>query len=106
MVSPRGLVHGFDRPNISLRVDHFHTEEAKRDALTRRVRFADKPGIVYVATRPPHVNIAETVILISRGTPQQPGLVLGLDRGGVCRGVALRLPAPSATSRWIWRAAR
>jgi len=28
---------------------------------------------------------------VNRGTPQQPGLVLALDRGGACNGVAYRL---------------
>src|SRR5262249_49341752 len=28
-----------------------------------------------------------------RGTPEKPGLVLGLDRGGACRGVAFRVDA-------------
>lgn len=30
-----------------------------------------------------------------RGTPESPGLVLGLDNGGACRGVAFRLQADS-----------
>ena len=28
-----------------------------------------------------------------RGTPRRPGLILGLDRGGACAGVAFRIPA-------------
>jgi cation transport protein ChaC len=43
--------------------------------------------------------------LASRGTPEQPGLVLGLDRGGACTGVAYRLPAPVAMDELhlLWR---
>ncbi|MEN5084094.1 gamma-glutamylcyclotransferase [Bosea sp. TWI1241] len=33
---------------------------------------------------------------VHRGTPETPGLVLGLDRGGICRGVAFRVEADRA----------
>ena len=48
---PKIFVHGFDRPNIYLRVDRFQTEREKLEALVHRVRWAAKPGIIYVATR-------------------------------------------------------
>ena len=35
-----------------------------------------------------------------RGTPENPGLTLGLDRGGSCRGAALRLSAEALDSVW------
>jgi len=55
---PQILVHGFDRPNISLRVDMFSSKDAKEQSLLRRVEFADKPGIVYAATRQHAESIA------------------------------------------------
>ena len=42
---------------------------------------------------------------INRGTPEAPGLVLGLDRGGCCTGVAYRLRVDQAEAelRLLWR---
>jgi ATP-dependent DNA helicase RecQ len=51
MRDPNVLVRGLDRPNIRLRVDKFDSEDAKTAALIHLVRWAAKPGIVYVATR-------------------------------------------------------
>ena len=48
--NPKVIVHGFDRPNVSLRVDTFSSRNEKHESVLRRVEFADKPGIVYVAT--------------------------------------------------------
>jgi ATP-dependent DNA helicase RecQ len=58
MRKPKILVGGFDRPNIHLRVDHFKEEDKKMEALIHRVRWAEKPGIVYTGTR----KAAETIM--------------------------------------------
>jgi cation transport protein ChaC len=42
---------------------------------------------------------------MGRGSPANPGLMLALDRGGTCRGVAFRIPAHEARGELllIWR---
>ncbi|HEY7209315.1 MAG TPA: ATP-dependent DNA helicase RecQ [Bryobacteraceae bacterium] len=51
MNKPRILTASFDRPNIYLRVDRFEQENKKLEAVIHQVRWATKPGIVYVGTR-------------------------------------------------------
>ena len=43
---------------------------------------------------------------VHRGTPERPGLVLGLDRGGACKGVAFRVAAANAASTIAYLRAR
>jgi glutathione-specific gamma-glutamylcyclotransferase len=42
---------------------------------------------------------------MGRGSPDNPGLMLALDRGGTCRGVAFRIPAAEVRTELpiIWR---
>jgi ATP-dependent DNA helicase RecQ len=65
MREPRVLVHGFDRPNLKLSVEHFAREDQKLEGLLHRVRWAPKPGIVYTATRKRAEQI--TGILVEEG---------------------------------------
>jgi cation transport protein ChaC len=43
---------------------------------------------------------------VHRGTPERPGLVLGLDRGGACRGIAYRVPMSARTDTVAYLRAR
>jgi cation transport protein ChaC len=43
---------------------------------------------------------------VHRGTPETPGLVLGLDRGGSCRGIAFQIEAAKAEATIAYLRAR
>jgi cation transport protein ChaC len=60
-----------------------------------------RPGFAFVEKVPARVTGLHRSLcvysFVHRGTPEHPGLVLGLDRGGACRGLAFRIaPADRA----------
>ncbi len=66
-----------------------------------------RPGFAFAERAPARlIGLHRALCVYSfvhRGTPEKPGLVLGLDRGGACRGIAYRIEgaAWSATLAYL-----
>jgi cation transport protein ChaC len=66
------------------------------------------PGFSFAETQPAHVHGWHRGFCLYspeyRGTREKPGLVLGLDRGGSCRGIAYRLGEPTLAQAidYLW----
>ncbi|MGH6765793.1 MAG: gamma-glutamylcyclotransferase [Bradyrhizobium sp.] len=56
-----------------------------------------RPGFEFIEQAPARLIGEHRALCVysfdHRGTPEKPGLVLGLDRGGACRGIAFRIAA-------------
>jgi cation transport protein ChaC len=60
------------------------------------------PGFIFVEARPARLIGHHRALCVYshryRGSPDRPGLVLGLDRGGSCHGLAYRVAAEEAAT--------
>ena len=69
-----------------------------------------RPGFPFVESRPARLAGGHRSLcvlsFVHRGTRDKPGLVLGLDQGGTCRGVAFRVSAADAAATRAYLQAR
>jgi cation transport protein ChaC len=66
------------------------------------------PGFAYAEAQPAVLRGYHRSFCVyshrHRGTPERPGVVLGLDRGGACKGIAYRIPAADVRAAlcYLW----
>lgn len=69
-----------------------------------------RPGFSFVEQCPARIiGLHRSLCVYSfvhRGTPERPGLVLGLDRGGACKGIAFRVAAADKDAALAYLQAR
>ncbi|WNZ27832.1 RecQ family ATP-dependent DNA helicase [Leptolyngbya sp. NK1-12] len=75
MKKPAVIVQGFDRPSIELSVERFEQDDDKQAYLIQQVLRAEKPGLVYAATRRRTEELAEVL--------EQAGVRAGFYHAGM-----------------------
>jgi glutathione-specific gamma-glutamylcyclotransferase len=69
-----------------------------------------RPGFDYIERVPARLVGGHRALCVfshvHRGTPERPGLVLGLDQGGACRGIAFRVAASASAETVAYLRAR